>query len=402
MRVALLNNMNNMAFSVARYLRDRGHDVTLLVMNQELVEAAHFDPSCDTFDLAYQAYMRRLEWGDGKAFATHDMKRVERDLAPYDFVIGSGSAPAYMARIGRRLDVFMPFGYDLAWDPFRPPAFNRRSLRSLLSYPMWQRRGIRASRHVLGDWAPSMIEEPLARLGYEGHRVYASPAQPYGPIYAPEVVERYKGRTYWYPLIQAFRDRMDVVITCQSCHVWKNPNAVRFSKGNDKIIRAVASLKERRPGARVGIVFYEYGFDVEASRDLIAELGVEDAVLWLPRSNRKDIMVNLSLTDFAVGELGSTSWFSGGAIFEGLCAGKPLLHRRDDAEFVERHPDMYPRVNVHAAEDIVTAVLGYLDASEPYREMGRRGRAWFEEHVAGRSISAVEALFTDLPRVDGR
>jgi hypothetical protein len=58
---------------------------------------------------------------------------------------------------------------------------------------------------------------------------------------------------------------------------------------------------------------------------------------------------------------------------------------------------MYPRVNVHSAEDVVEAVLGFLDSPEPYREMGRRGRAWFDEHVAGRSISALEALFTDAP-----
>ena len=78
MRIALLNNTNNILFCLTRYLRDRGHDATLLMMDDEQTEHPHFDPSCDTFDLDYQRYTRRLEWGRMDSFASQDAKVVAR------------------------------------------------------------------------------------------------------------------------------------------------------------------------------------------------------------------------------------------------------------------------------------------------------------------------------------
>lgn len=124
-----------------------------------------------------------------------------------------GSAPAFVARAGRVLDVFIPFGGDLCEDAFRPPKFDRRSLRSLVAYPYWQRRGIVESRAVFADISPSYVEPALAKLGYKGKRVFASPPLPYAPLYTPEVLKAYTDRTYWYPLVRALRERTDVLVT---------------------------------------------------------------------------------------------------------------------------------------------------------------------------------------------
>lgn len=392
MRIALLNNNNNILFSTARYLRDRGHDVTLMVMDNEMLEWPHFHPSCDAFDLDYQTYTREVAWGTGNRFSTYDWDTVARDLAPFDFFVGSGTAPAFVARAGRVLDVFIPFGSDLCEDAFRPPKFNRRSLRSLVAYPYWQRKGIVESRAVFADIAPTYVEPALAKLGFKGKRVFASLLVPYAPLYTPEVLEGYTDRTYWYPLVKALRERTDVLVTSHSRHLWKNATSANWSKGTDKLIRAVASVKKRRPSARLGIVFYEYGPDVAASRALVEELGLRDDVLWLPRSSRKDIMANLTLTDFACGELGPDSWYMGGAVAEVLCMGKPLFHRRDDALFAHLYPEMYPMIDVQRPDDIAGALEGFLDSPEKYRDIGRRGRRWFEEHIWGHSLDAFERL----------
>ncbi len=392
MRIALINNNNNIMFSVARHLRDSGHDATLLLMDNEFLEWPHFHPSCDTFDLDYQRFTKELSWGTASRFSLDDIATVKRDLAPYDFVIGCGTAPAYMARIGRSLDVFIPFGNDLCEGPFRPPNFNRRSLRSLVAYPFWQRRGILGTRYVFADISPTYMEPHLARLGYKGKRVFASPPLPYASLYKPEVLEGYVDRTYWYPLVKEFRGRLDVMVTSHSRHIWKGATIHNWSKGTDKLIRALATVKQRKPGARVGIVFYEYGPDVAASRALVDELGLSDDVLWLPRSTRKDIMVNLMLSDFGCGEFGPDSWYMGGAVAEVLCMGKPLFHRRDDSMFASLYPDMYPMIDVQSPDDIVRAICGFLESPGKYREMGQAARLWFEEHISRRSLAALENL----------
>ncbi|MBL0196048.1 MAG: hypothetical protein IPQ09_17855 [Myxococcales bacterium] len=389
MRIVLLNNTNNILFSTARHLRDQGHDVTLFLMDNEMADGPHFHPSCDTFDLDYQNYTREVPWGTASRFSSYDMDTVARDLEPFDFFVGSGSAPAFVARAGRVLDVFIPFGGDLCEDAFRPPKFDRRSLRSLVAYPYWQRRGIVESRAVFADISPSYVEPALAKLGYKGKRVFASPPLPYAPLYTPEVL---KARTaYWHPPGR-LRERTDVLVTSPSRHIWKGASSTNWSKGTDKLIHAVAAVKKRRPSARVGIVFYEYGPDVAASRALVNELGLKDDVLWLPRSSRKDVMVNLTLTDFACGEYGPDSWYMGGVVAEVLCMGKPLFHRRDDALFSHLYPEMYPMIDVQRPDDIARALEGFLDSPEEYRDMGRRARLWFEKHIWGHSLEAFESL----------
>ncbi len=395
MRIALVNNQNNLLFSATRYLRDAGYDATLLLMDNEAVEAPHFHPSCDTFDLDYQGYTRELAWGTSKSFETHDFAQVARDLAPYDFVIGCGSMPAYMNRIGRTLDIFVPFGGDIFEAPFYPPSFNRRSLRSLVTFPFFQRRGIRAARALFADHSPIGMEPSIARLGYTGKRIAMPPPLLYGPTYAEDALRQHLARTHWFPLVRELRDRTDVLMTQHARHMWAKPSFGNWSKGNDKLFRAVAAAKRARPSARFGIVTYEYGPDVPESRALIQELGLERDVLWLPKSTRKDVMANLLLSDFGCGEMADHSWYTCGTIVEVLCMGKVLFHRREDADFAAHHADMYPMIDVKSPADIQQALEGFLDQPERYREMGRRSRAWFDKHMA-LGMAAI------IDRIEGR
>lgn len=396
MRIALVNNNNNILFSIARHLRDRGHDVTLCMMDYEYADAPHFHPSCDTFDLDYQSYSRVLEWGLGKAFSTYDFKKVRADLDPFDYVIGTGSTPAFMAKIGRPLDMFIPWGGDLWESPFNLPPFNRRSLRSLVEFPYWQRRGVVDTKVVFADVSP-IIDPALERLNYKGKRVVAQAPMPYGPLYKPGGLVPFEGRTAWFHIVKELRARTDVLVHAPARHVWRTTLKYNWTKGTDKIIRGVAEAKKRSGGKKkFGLVFYEYGPDVNASRELCAELGLtKEEVLWLPLSTRKEVMVNLSACDFSIGEVGETSWFTGGTILESLAMGKPLLHRRDDELYTGVYEELYPMVQVRVAEDITKALLAHAEDPAPFEAIGKGGRAWFDKHVSGKSLDALEA---ELPR----
>lgn len=398
MRIALVNNNNNILFSIARHLRDRGHDVTLCLMDYEYYEAPHFHPSCDTFDLDYQSYTRVLEWGLGKAFSTYDFKKVRADLDRYDYVIGTGSTPAFLAKIGRPLDMFIPWGADLWESPFNFPPFNRRSVRSLFEFPYWQRQGVKDCKVVLSDVSP-IVEPALDRLKWKGHRIVGQAPMPYGPLYKPGNLARFEDRCAWFHVVRELRARTDVLVHAPARHVWKSTLNYNWTKGTDKIIRGVAEAKKRAKGKRFGLVFYEYGPDVNASRELCAELGLTDDVLWLPLSTRKEVMVNLSVCDFSIGEVGETSWITGGTILEALAMAKPLLTRRDDELYVDSYDSLYPRVQVRVAEDITKALVAFSEDPAPFKAMGEGGRAWFDQQVETKSLNALEA---QLPRPKSR
>ena len=65
MKIALLGNMNNNHFAIARYLRDQGFDAHVLLFDDEY---NHFLPSCDTYSLDYMSFCHQLSWGSQQRF----------------------------------------------------------------------------------------------------------------------------------------------------------------------------------------------------------------------------------------------------------------------------------------------------------------------------------------------
>src|SRR5690349_18189507 len=115
MRIGCVGNTNNMLFSLCRHLRDRALDAWLVLLNNELMQ---FHPSWDTFDLSYQGFTRTVAWGDLPAYALTSAARIRADLADFDFIIGTNTAPAYVAKAKLRCDIFFPHGSDIYRLPF--------------------------------------------------------------------------------------------------------------------------------------------------------------------------------------------------------------------------------------------------------------------------------------------
>ena len=110
MKIALLGNMNNNHFAIARYLRDQGFDAHVLLFDDEY---NHFLPSCDTYSLDYMSFCHQLSWGSQQRFLSTSKKQINSDLEQYNVLIGCGPAAAYCNKAGLRLDIFMPYGGDI-------------------------------------------------------------------------------------------------------------------------------------------------------------------------------------------------------------------------------------------------------------------------------------------------
>jgi hypothetical protein len=110
MKIGIIGNINNMSYCLTRYLLDAGYDCEQLIFDYE---PEHFHPSCDSYEDGFDKYIKKLSWGDPRNFLKQDIDKVKADLKSYDFLIGCGTAPAYVNRINRRLDIFIPYGDDL-------------------------------------------------------------------------------------------------------------------------------------------------------------------------------------------------------------------------------------------------------------------------------------------------
>ncbi|MBX3192236.1 MAG: glycosyltransferase [Labilithrix sp.] len=375
-----------MLFSLTRYLRDQGVDAELRLLNDE---DAHFHPSADTFDLSYQQFVRRVGWGDPREIARISADDVARSVRGFDFLIGCGSVPAYLDKIGRALDIFIPYGSDLIELPFEIQGPRRRAPFSIVEAPLRQRRGVRRSKTLWGDRSIA-FDRATSRLRYSGARAFKSVPMVYTPLYSPNVLHAYYDRSHWYGHVKELRDRVDVLVLHHARHIWGADSGIWQAKGNDKLVHGFAQACTLRKDVKFGLVFLEYGPDVERTRELVHQLGLESQVLWLPQTLRKEVMIAMSLADIGCGEF-ANSWLSCGTVYETLAMGKPLLHRRDDELYSAFFPELYPLMNVRTAADVARHLVDYVDRPDHWNAVGEAGRTWHQRYAVDHSIDAILA-----------
>jgi glycosyltransferase involved in cell wall biosynthesis len=392
-KVGFLGNMNNNHFAMARFLRD--HGVAADVMSFE-TEMAHFHPSCDTFDLSFMEYCRTLEWGNPARWNQTSPETVRRDLEDYDILIGCGLAPAFCERIGRRLDIFVPYGGDL----FAQTRFGLVSPHRLV--PIWravraQRRGIARSRVIHMDHANPAYEASWERLRGDSVRWRLGIPMVHTGTYTARVVAEAANRTHWAQEFARLRDESDLMILYHSRHVWGGAPDDVNDKGTDRLIRGLARFRERNPGVRANLVTLEFGADVARSRELVAALGLEESVHWLPRMFRKDLMGGVLHADVVCTQF-EHDWLSSGVVNEALAMGRPILGYREDERYVEHYPRLYPMMNAKTSEAICARLEAYVEDPSGHRAMGEEGRKWYEEFVVRQSVGKYLGYIEDFAR----
>lgn len=388
MKIGIIGNMNNAYFSLSRYLRDAGHDCEVLIFNNE---PSHFHPSCDTDSDEYKTYCRVINWGDPANFFSDDFDQIRKDLDIYDFLIGNGPAPAYVARVGKKLDIFMPYGYDLYSLPFYKLVHPLR-IPAYLKTGYYQKKGIREASYILFDRTNEKFESMFNKLHYQGRRIVCAIPMVYHKEYDKSL--RNAGNEVHGIDLDKIRTENDLVFVQHVRQIWKNPPDFWSGKGNNKLIEGYARFLETHPGIKSVLVLFEYGTDVAASKRLIRQCRIEDQVIWMPKMSRKELMRVLGIADLIIGEL-HHSWISYGVVLEALSIGKPIMHYRRDEEYVNDYPVLYPMLNANSAGTVYSGLEYFVANQCEMRSIGARGKEWFLEHCVKRAVSSIGQIIRE-------
>jgi len=385
MKIGIIGNMNNAYFSLSRYLRDAGFDCEVLIFNNE---PSHFHPSCDTDSDEYKFYCRVVNWGDPARFFFDDFDEVRKDIEVYDFLIGNGPAPAYVAKAGRKLDIFMPYGYDLYSLPFfrfvhplRMPAY--------LKTAYYQRKGIREAGHIFMDRTNEKFESIFKKIDYKGDRIVS----PIPMVYHKEYENGFlNGNSEIHGLdLDKIRKDHDLIIVQHARQIWKKLPDYWSNKGNNKLIEGYAQFLKSDSAFKSTLILFEYGTDVEVSKQLIRQCGIEKHVIWMPKMSRKQLMKILAIADLIIGEL-HHSWISYGVIMEALSIGKPVLHYRQDDEYLEDYPELYPMLNANSVSTVLKGLTYLVDNRREVQLIGAKGKEWFLEYCVKRTVSNIVSI----------
>jgi len=174
-------------------------------------------------------------------------------------------------------------------------------------------------------------------------------------------------------------------------------------KGNDKLLRAFGEFVRRdRPNAL--LLLNEWGREVDRSKALIRELGVERSVRWLaplPKMRLIDAYraADVVLDQFLIGTFGAVAP-------EAMSCGRPVVMAFDPAHHEWCFPVLPPVIDARTSEEIHAALMR-LAANETERErIGRAGRAWVEAHhssqiVVQKQLAAYENVLKTRSSPDG-
>lgn len=380
-RIALIGNMNNNHFALMRHLRDLGADAHLFLYSNE---HAHFMPQCDTVEWErWRPFVHELGLSNGGRDAFYrPIGRVAKKLAGFDACLGNGIAPVLFERMGRRLDLFVPyceggeFIVEHEWDWNRPLASAYTALRKAA-----MERAV--TRQVDIVVTANLHDHSLATFRRLGKATTN--------MFLPMLYEEAKTAVPLKGALTEAAKRMEaasVSVFSHVSHFWKTLPVGHYMGGvgkrNQWLIEGFAGYVKQSGDRQALLAMVEYGPDVTASKDLIAELAIADQVLWLPLMTRVEIMALLDHADLGGSEFAGMLW--GGAGWEFLAKGVPMLHyleAPDDYALPDR--PLPPFFNVNSPEAIARIMLE--NDAPSLRTKGTAAKSWYARHQ-GRALAA--------------
>ena len=397
MRIGCFGNMNNMLFSLARYLRDSGHDVKLF-LEHDLLD--HFYPDNDSFDESYKNYVfqKKFEGSHAAFMRETPVKEIRSWARDLDFIIVCGTYLAHLQKAGIEADVYWPHGSDLFTLPFLGEDMRiDQIVRNYYSYKLFSlhKRGIKKAHCINHDRHKPEYKAVINRLGISEKTLFFSCPMVYHPQYSAGVIEQYYSLNPHISLFRKLRAENDLLILNQNQQSLTTPVSQMRSgfsgKGTEVLIEGFADFVKKTK-AKTHLVSLEYGPDVEKVKQMVSDLGIADYVTWLPKMGRKHLMVGLSFSDFGIGQYtvkdagGNTTW-------EAFSMGKPLLHYfEQDLLKNEVFNHEFPAINLKRPHEISEVFSDFILRPDKYKEIGEKGANWYVNVFVKNSLKKYNEL----------
>lgn len=172
------------------------------------------------------------------------------------------------------------------------------------------------------------------------------------------------------------------------------PSRVDYEwKGQDRLLHALATLKERDRGGNIHVVFSGWGEDFGRARDYVEEARIADRVTFLSHALSKPLLysvfqsVDFVVDQFVVGMTGTSS-------LEAMACGAPLMMWIDPSAKREWGPP--PVLQARTAEEIVTVLTRMSEHGIALDEVGSAGQQWVRRlHDPATVVRGLLAKFSE-------
>ncbi len=383
MHIALINNMNNSFFVIARILRDHGHKVDLYIM-----PAGDWSPAEDSVS------DNDLIGINFKVFPFYPLPNVEwmtfkeklEIFKIYDLVMATGHVISYLKKIGIRVDLYVPYGGDVDEAYGNPKYLSHLFSRdTVTSFMVEHYSAVYSARMVWSNWSRSLypLGIPHFKAGFPN-------------LYLPSLAE--------LPPEQ----RIDDFVVCNpSRQMWatqadlNDDDFERYGgyKRNDIFVSGYLKFREKFPNISSKYILFNYGQDVSATLKLFEQTQyIRDVVVY-----KKTSRINLFRLMKSCDVIGDT-------FYEGIknvgfqeismlatAGGVPLItHTRNSMVASCSH------FNVSDTESIAI-ILGHLYQNrDAIPALGKLNQLWYSSFYkqAERNLVDVVSFLSKLKAKD--
>lgn len=381
-KIALIDNMNNNFFALARYLRDLNYDADLYLIPDN--STIHFHPQNDSWNNISQ-----LDWikkfpqnYSSFSYLPFNKRKLKKVFKDYDYIIACGEAVGLLAQSEIKIDLFIPYGSDLYHTPFIERYEKRKfNLWNIIGNFLdnrrasLQKKGIKDSAVIICNTNWKLAKNALDKLKVSACNL-------------PRVMV-YIENTIPPDSLEILSDS-DFVVFSPTRHMWysNQDKLTDFdqnggTKRNDKLIKAFARLIKMSIYKKPMLWLCSYGPDVKQSKQLIKSLNIESNIVWLPLLDRRELMEYAKKADFIADQFRETmSATSAGTTNEALAIGTPVIANTDGA--IEDQNDPYygaPILDALTEDDILDHLLMHTKAFDAYQDLAEKGRNFFNTNL---------------------
>jgi hypothetical protein len=180
--------------------------------------------------------------------------------------------------------------------------------------------------------------------------------------------------------------RNKVHFFCPSRQHWRDQDP-SLTKGSDLMLRAAAEVATE--GHVFTLTLVEWGSDVEASKQLIREMGLEPFISWVQPMDKRALWKEYCRSHAVLDQFSLPAL--GGVGFETLALGRRLITKIDVQQlesFFGCVPPVLPAAN---QEEIASSIRSVILDPEDLAQVGAAGRQWIKDYHSARRIVALQA-----------
>ena len=186
----------------------------------------------------------------------------------------------------------------------------------------------------------------------------------------------------------------DFIIFHPARQHWDAERHPSWEKGNDILIEGMARVIHET-GVNLGAIFVEWGQKVAQSKALIARLGIEKNIKWVPPVHSANMARFIDACDlladqFFLGAFGST-------MPRALALGKPAMIYINEEIHRWCFPEMPPIINARTPDQVYQGLKRAFERPDWLADLANQGKGWYKQYHSNAVIrDRLVAYYEDV------